>query len=42
MNPVAQAFATGIILGLLLFFVLAYLGLIDRLIKSMEHWFTSY
>ncbi len=30
MNPIAQAFGIGIVLGIILFFVLARAGLIDN------------
>jgi predicted RND superfamily exporter protein len=39
MNPVAQAFGIGIILGIILFFILARVGLIDKLLVSIDKWF---
>lgn len=39
MNPTAQAFGIGIILGVILFFILARAGLIDKLLASMNKWF---
>ncbi|BCK87095.1 hypothetical protein MIZ01_0865 [Sideroxyarcus emersonii] len=39
MNPMAQAFGIGTLLGIALFFILARFGLIDRLLASMERWF---
>lgn len=39
MNPIAQAFGIGIVLGIILFFVLARAGLIDKWLASMDKWF---
>ena len=39
MSPIAQAFGIGMILGIVLFFVLAGFGVIDKLIVSMNKWF---
>lgn len=39
MNPIAQAFGIGIILGLAVFFALAHFGYIDKLLASMDKWF---
>lgn len=39
MNQTAQALGIGTIIGIILFFVLAAFGLIDKLIASMERWF---
>lgn len=39
MNPIAQAFGIGIVLGIILFFILARAGLIDKLLVSMDKWF---
>lgn len=39
MNPTAEAFGIGIILGLVAFFALAYFGVIDKLLASMNKWF---
>jgi predicted RND superfamily exporter protein len=39
MSPIAQAFGIGMILGIILFFVLAGFGLIDKLIASIDKWF---
>jgi len=39
MNTLAQSFAIGIILGLVLFFAFARLGWIDRFLLSMDRWF---
>jgi len=36
MNGMAQAFGIGTIIGISLFFVLAYYGLIDKLILWIE------
>jgi hypothetical protein len=36
MNPVAEAFAIGTIICILLFFVFVYIGWIDKLIKSID------
>jgi hypothetical protein len=36
MNPVAEAFAIGTIIGIVLFFVFVYIGWIDKLIKSID------
>lgn len=39
MNPIAQAFGIGIILGIILFFILARIGLIDKFLVSLDKWF---
>lgn len=39
MNAMAQAFGIGTILGIVLFFVLARFGVIDKLLVSIERWF---
>jgi|GEM_PF-2041886 hypothetical protein len=39
MSLIAQSFGTGIILGILLFFVCAHLGWIDKLLISVDRWF---
>jgi predicted RND superfamily exporter protein len=39
MNPIAQAFGIGIIIGIILFFILARIGLIDKFLKSIDKWF---
>jgi len=39
MNPTAEAFGIGIILGLAAFFALAYFGVIDKILASMNKWF---
>ncbi len=36
MNGTAQAFAIGTLLGIALFFVMAYFGLIDKLLGWFE------
>lgn len=36
MNAMAQAFGIGTLLGIVLFFVLARYGLIDKLIDSLD------
>lgn len=39
MSQTAQALGIGTIIGIVLFFVMAAFGLIDKLIISMEKWF---
>ncbi|ADE12105.1 hypothetical protein [Sideroxydans lithotrophicus] len=39
MNATAQAFGIGIILGIIVFFILAKFGVIDKLLVSMDKWF---
>lgn len=39
MNPIAQAFGIGILIGIVLFFILARLGLIDKFLISVDKWF---
>ena len=39
MSGMAQAFGIGTIIGIILFFVLARFGLIDRLLISIERMF---
>lgn len=39
MSHTAQALGIGTIIGIVLFFVMASMGLIDKLIASIEHWF---
>lgn len=39
MSQTAMALGIGTILGLVLFFVLAAFGLIDKLIASIDGWF---
>ena len=40
MNPTAIALSIGIILGMILFFVCMGTGLLDKLLASMENWFS--
>lgn len=39
MNPIAQGLGIGIISGLVLFFVCARLGYIEKLMDMMDRWF---
>ncbi len=39
MNPIAEAFAIGTIIGIILFFVFVHLGWIDRFIESIDKQF---
>lgn len=39
MNETAQALGIGTLIGIVLFFVLAGFGVIDKLIASVENWF---
>jgi len=39
MSPIAQAFGIGILLGIVLFFILAGFGLIDKLLVKIDGWF---
>jgi hypothetical protein len=36
MNPIAEAFGIGIIIGIVLFFVSVYFGWIDKLINAID------
>ena len=36
MNPIAEAFGIGTIIGIILFFVMVRLGWIDKLIRSID------
>jgi predicted RND superfamily exporter protein len=39
MSVIAQSFGIGIMLGIILFFVCAYFGWIDKLLISVDRWF---
>ena len=39
MSGIAQALGIGFLLGIVLFFICAWLGWIDKLIVSMDKWF---
>jgi hypothetical protein len=39
MNSTAEAFAIGIIIGIIMFIVLAHIGWIDKLIESIDRRF---
>ena len=39
MSHIAQAFGVGMIIGICIFFVCAYLGWIDKLLVSADRWF---
>jgi hypothetical protein len=39
MSGMAQAFGIGTLIGIVLFFVLAHFGVIDRLLTSIERMF---
>lgn len=39
MSQTAMALGIGTIIGIIIFFVMASLGLIDKLIASIEGWF---
>lgn len=39
MSQTAQALGIGTIIGIIIFFVMAAFGLIDKLIASIEGWF---
>jgi hypothetical protein len=36
MNPIAEAFGIGTIIGIVMFFVFVYIGWIDKLINSIN------
>ena len=40
MSIIAQYFAIGMLLGIGIFFLCAYLGWIDKLIVSADRWFS--
>jgi hypothetical protein len=39
MSVIAQSFCGGLILGIILFFVCAQLGWIDKILNSADRWF---
>ena len=39
MSLIAQSFGGGMVLGVVLFFVCAYLGWIDKILISADRWF---